>query len=304
MSEPRTTVGDVLADATRRLRASEPATARLDAELLLGHVLGRDRAWLLGHPESSVSAPQMVELVDLVDRRAAGEPVAYLRGYREWLGLRVRTDRRALIPRPETELLAESAIAEVAHRLAADPGGAPIVVWEVATGSGAVALALALRFRVALRLERVRLAASDHAPEALELAAENLAAHRVGGLVTLACTDLLDGAGDLLPRPDIVIANLPYVPTAVVDAASGSLAHEPRMALDGGPDGLRIVHRLMAEVPAATRSGATVLLEIGSGQAETVRGIAPAGASVDVVPDLAGIGRVMRLGMPVQAPAP
>lgn len=304
MEEPRTTVGEVLADATRRLRTSEPATARLDAELLLGHVLGRDRAWLLGHPESSVSASQMVDLVDLVERRAAGVPVAYLRGFKEWLGLRVRTDARALIPRPETELLAEGAIAEIARRLVADPGGAPIIVWEVATGSGAIALALAVRFRVALRLERVRLAASDDSPDALELAAENLAAQRVSGLVTLACTDLLGGAGDLLPRPDIVIANLPYVPTAVVDAASGSLAHEPRAALDGGPDGLRLLDRLLAEVPAATRPGATVLLEIGSGQADAVRGIVPAGASVEVLPDLAGVGRVVRLGMPVQAAAP
>ncbi|HET7685705.1 MAG TPA: HemK/PrmC family methyltransferase [Candidatus Limnocylindria bacterium] len=298
MTAQRTTVAAVIADVTRRLREVEPDTSRLDAELLLGHLMGRERAWLLGHGDDPVAPELLVDLAGLVERRAAGEPIAYLRGFKEWFGLRVRTDRRALIPRPETELLAESAIAEIAGRLAADPGGHPIHAWEVATGSGAVSLALALRFRVALRLERVRLAASDLSSEALELAAENLAAHRVGGLVTLACTDLLDGAGELLPTPDVVIANLPYVASAEVATARGSLVHEPRAALDGGSDGLDLVRRLLAAAPAAVAPRGTLLLEVGAGQDAVVRDHAPPGASVTVLPDLAGVGRVVRLDLP------
>jgi release factor glutamine methyltransferase len=298
MTVTTTTVGEVLLDATRRLRGAASATARLDAELLLGHVLGRDRAWLLGHADAGVEPQYLVELAALVDRRAVGEPIAYLRGFKEWLGLRVRTDARALIPRPETELLAEAAIAEIAARMGDEPAGPPIAVWEVATGSGAVTLALALRFRVALRLERVRLVASDLSPEALELTAENLAAHRVGGLVTLACTDLLDGAGELVPRPDVLITNLPYVPSHEVATAGGSLAHEPAAALDGGADGLDLVRRLLAAAAEATRPGATVLLEIGAGQAGDVEAAAPRGASVATMPDLAGIERVVRIELP------
>jgi release factor glutamine methyltransferase len=298
MTVTTTTVGEVLLDATRRLREASSATARLDAELLLGHVLGRDRAWLLGHADGGVEPGHLVELAALIERRSLGEPIAYLRGFKEWFGLRVRTDARALIPRPETELLAEAAIAEIAARMGDEPAGPPIAVWEVATGSGAVSLALALRFRVALRLERVRLVASDLSPEALELTAENLAAHRVGGLVTLACTDLLDGAGDLLPRPDVLVANLPYVPTAEVTAAGGSLAHEPASALDGGADGLDLLRRLLGAATEATRPGATLLLEIGAGQAGDVEAAAPRGASVTTMPDLAGIERVVRIELP------
>ncbi len=297
MSTSGTSIGEVIADATRRLRTADADTARLDAELLLGHVLGRDRAWLLGHGEAPVEPESLVLLADLVERRAAGEPVAYLRGFKEWFGLHVRTDPRALIPRPETELLAEVAITEIARRLGADPGGPPVVVWEVGTGSGAVALAIALRFRVALRLERVRLAASDLSTDALELAAENLAAHRVSGLVTMACTDLLDGAGELIPRPDVLIANLPYLASAEVATARGSIAHEPARALDGGPDGLDLIRRLLRAAPAVLRPSATVLLEIGERQGDMVRGHVPHGASVELLPDLAGVGRVVRIDM-------
>lgn len=293
------TVGGVLADATARLRAASSApTARLDAELLLGHLVGRDRAWLVSHRDDPVAAEHVVALAGLIERRVGGEPVAYLRGFKEWFGLRIATDARALIPRPETELLAEAAIEEIAGRLAGGAEGPPIVVWEVATGSGAVTLAIALRFRVALRLERVRLAASDLSPEALELAAENLAAHRVAGLVTLACTDLLDGAGDLLPTPDVVIGNLPYVASEEVDARFGRDPHEPRRALDGGPDGLDLLRRLLRDAPRSTRPGATLLLELGAGQAAAIRAMAPPGAAVEVREDLAGVERVVRIGLP------
>lgn len=279
--------------ATHRLREAGSATPRLDAEVLLAHASGGDRSWLLAHPEAEVASDGFEALLE---RRLAGEPIAYLRGFKEWRSLRIRTDARALIPRPETELLFELAVEQIRHRMARDD--APIVAWEPATGSGAVTLALALRFREALALGRLRLIASDISADALELAAENLQAHGVQGLVDLACTDLLEPAGDSLPRPDVVIANLPYVPTDEALAPERGLGHEPRVAIDGGPDGLVVLRRLLDMLPSRAAEGATVLLEIGIGQASAVGGLAPAGASVSVERDLAGIERVVLVQLP------
>ena len=285
-------VRDVLARATATLRDGGSPTPRLDAEVLLAHVLGTDRAWLLAHPEASVES---VDFDDLVDRRANGEPIAYLRGFKEWRSLRIRTDARALIPRPETELLLEGAVSEISARMAWDD--APIVAWEPATGTGAVAVALALRYREAIALGRLRLLASDLSSDALELAAENLQAHGVAPLVDLACADLLEAAGTSLPRPDVVVANLPYVPSDEATAPWRGLGHEPLIALDGGPDGLAIFRRLFAMVPDRVAPGGTLLLEIGAGQAEVLRALAPADASVTVEQDLTGMERVVRIGL-------
>ena len=284
-------IGEAIAHGTDLLRQGSEGTPRLDAEVLLAHIVGRDRPWLLAHPEAPLEDRAGFDA--LLARRAAGEPIAYIRGFKEWHSLRIRTDARALIPRPETELLAEAATSEIAARLVRDD--ASVVAWEVATGSGAVALAVALRFRQALSLRRLQLIASDVSPDALELAAENLGAHGVEGLVDLACADLLEPAGRSLPVPDVVIANLPYVSTDEVDARRGSLGHEPRIALDGGPDGLDLLRRLMAEVPTRAAAGATILLELGVDQVDAIRAIVPAGASVTVVPDLAGLDRVVRI---------
>jgi release factor glutamine methyltransferase len=285
--------GEAVVWGTSQLRSTGSDTARLDAELLLAHVLGRDRAWLLAHPEASVDDTSAYEA--LISRRASGEPVAYLRGFKEWHGLRLRTDARALIPRPETELLADATIDEIAGRLGRDD--APVVAWEVATGSGAVAVAIALRFRHAIALGRLRLIASDTSPDALELAAENLAAHGVERLVDLACADLLEPAGTSLPRPDVVAANLPYVSSAEVESRVGSLGFEPRIALDGGPDGLALLRPFLASIPRAAAPGATAFLELGVDQADIIAGMA-GDASVTVVPDLAGIDRVVRVQLP------
>jgi release factor glutamine methyltransferase len=259
-------VGELLARATATLRDGGSSTARLDAEVLLAHVAGRDRSWLLAHPEAEL-APEPFDA--LLDRRLRGEPIAYLRGFKEWRSLRIRTDARALIPRPETELLYELAVDEIRSRMARDD--APIGAWEPATGSGAVTLALALRFREALTLGRLRLIASDLSADALELAAENLETHGVHSLVDLACVDLLEPAGRLLPRPDVVIANLPYVPTDEALAPERGLGHEPRIAIDGGPDGLAILRRLFESLPGRVADGGTLLLEVGIGQADAAR---------------------------------
>jgi release factor glutamine methyltransferase len=287
------TVGDLLAGATAALRESGSPTPRLDAEVLLAHASGCDRSWLLAHPEAAVGDAPFEELLT---RRLAGEPIAYLRGYKEWRSLRIRTDARALIPRPETELLFELAVDEIRTRMARDDE--PIVAWEPATGSGAVTLGLALRFREAIALGRLRLIASDISADALELAAENLQSHGVQALVDLACADLLEAAGASLPRPDVVIANLPYVPTDEALAPERGLGHEPRVAIDGGPDGLEILRRLLESAGERVAPGGTLLLEIGIGQAEAVGALAPSGATTSVERDLAGIERVVSIQLP------
>jgi release factor glutamine methyltransferase len=291
-----TTVGEAVARTQLQLRASGSPSPRLDAEVLAAHVIGRDRAWLLAHPETPMTERWSDDLRAAAERRSTGEPIAYIRGFKEWLSLRVRTDARALVPRPETEVLAQAAIAEVEARLAAS--GVPVVAWEVATGSGAVAVALALRFRRALESGDLTLIATDESEQALALAAENFADHAVGSVVTVARADLLASAGASLPRPDVVVANLPYLSTEEVDAAAGSLAHEPRIALEAGSDGLALLRRLFDELPTRAAPGATVLLEVAMAQAEAVIGLAPPRATTSSLPDLAGVPRVVIVRLP------
>lgn len=282
---------------TQLLRAAGSPSPRLDAELLVSHAFGRDRAWLLAHPEAVLPQADADELRRWFGRRADGEPIAYIRGFKEWLSLRILTDRRALIPRPETELLAEAAIAEIAARLVADD--AQIAAWEVGTGSGALAVALAVRFRTSLALGRLRLGATDISAEALELAAENLATHGVPGLVSLGCGDLLDPP--VLPapqQPDVLIANLPYLTSVEVASGGGSLRFEPRLALDGGADGLDLIRRLLALLSQRMAPGGVALLEIGQGQLPPVRDQVarlPLAWRVTALKDLAGLERVVRI---------
>jgi release factor glutamine methyltransferase len=287
----------LLVGVTDALRMAGSPSPRLDAELLVSHAFGRDRSWLHAHPEEVLGGREGQQLRAWVERRAGGEPIAYVRGFKEWFSLRIATDRRALIPRPETELLAEAAIEEIAARLVHDD--APIAAWELATGCGAVAVALASRFRTSLALGRLRLGATDISAEALELAAENLAAHGVGGLVSLGCGDLLDPP--VLPapqQPDVIIANLPYLTSAEVQAGTGSLLFEPHLALDGGADGLDVVRRLLAALPDRLAPGGAALLEIGHGQVDVLRDVVaqlPIQTRVTALHDLAGIERVVRI---------
>jgi release factor glutamine methyltransferase len=286
----------VLAIATERLRAAGSPSPRLDAEILVARGLERDRAWLLAHLEAPLPPDAHVAVLGWVERRALGEPIAYIRGFKEWYGMRLSTDRRALIPRPETELLVDEAGRDVAARLARDDRR--IVVRDVGTGSGAVAVALAARFRAALVLGRVRLLATDISADAVELASENLAAHGLDHLVVAAVADLLGPVGSDVDAPDVVIANLPYLRTAEVASGEGSLAWEPREALDGGPDGLAVIRALVGALPGSLASGGSVFLEIGQDQVEGIQAATTtlAGSwSVETVRDLGGHERIVRL---------
>ncbi len=295
---PASTVADELRLGVDRLRAAGSETARLDAELLLAWALGVDRTTILAHPEAAVAGEALATYRAALDRRAAGEPVAYIRGLKEFFGLAFAVDRRALIPRPETERLVELALAELDRRLVAAPrpvGSPRIRVVDVGTGAGPIVVALAVTLRRRGMLGEVELWATEVDPGALELARENAVAHAVADAVTFVLADLFP---DAAAPWDLVCANLPYVRSAAVDELPIAASFEPRAALDGGPDGLVVIRRLVARLPAALAPGGVALLEIGADQATEAASLAGAalpGWVWQIEPDLAGLPRVLRL---------
>ena len=234
----------------------------------------------------------------LVVRREQGEPVAYLRGFREFHGLAISTDDRALIPRPETELLVDAAIDAVSVRLTAVPrdvGSPPLRVADVGTGSGAIAVAFPAALRRHKMAEQVLADAVDVSGEALQLARENAASHAVADRMTFTVGDLLPERA--MPPYAVICANLPYVATGDLAGLARDLAFEPRAALDGGPDGMGVIRRLLDLLPGALAADGVALLEIGADQGEgIVRETAARlpGWRCDVVADLAGLPRLAR----------
>jgi release factor glutamine methyltransferase len=309
------TIGELLAAAVDRLRTSGSESARLDAELLLAHALGVERTTVLAHPESAVGAEAAARFLAFVDRRAAGEPVAYVRGLKEFHGVAFAVDARALIPRPETEVLVDLALGAIAVRLGRaprPPGTPPLAVADVGTGSGAVAVALAVALRRRAMLGEVEIVASDASGDAADLARENAVAQAVADRVAVATADLLPVAGrqaGLLVVParfDVVCANLPYIPSAVVPELPIAASFEPRAALDGGLDGLDVIRRLLAVLPERVAPDGIALLEIGDGQGPALRAAASGqlpGWSVGIETDLAGTPRVAVLEPPATAAA-
>jgi release factor glutamine methyltransferase len=272
-------VGELLNSGTARLRAAGSESARLDAELLLGWAIGADRTALIAHSDAPVGAGAAATYEGGLVRREAGEPVAYIRGLKEFYGLAFSVDSRGLIPRPETELLVAEAEAEVAWRLisAPRPAGTPkLRVVDVGTGSGAIAIALAATLRKRRMMPEVSILALDISADAICLSRENAVAHGVADEIEFAESDLLPGAAADSPVGpagagfDLILANLPYIPSAVVDRLPVAASFEPRAALDGGPDGLAVVRRLLAVLPDALAPTGTALLEIGFDQGPAI----------------------------------
>lgn len=270
------TIGELLMSGTARLRASGSESPRLDTELLLGWTIGAERTALIAHPESVVGADAAAAFEAGLARREAGEPIAYIRGFKEFHGLAFAVDPRVLIPRPETELLVLEAEKDVAWRLtsAPRPAGTPKVrVIDVGTGSGAIAVALATLLQKRRMLAEVDILAVDYSEEALELARENAVGHAVADAITFARADLLPA--DSAPF-DLILANLPYIPAGDIEGLPVAASFEPRLALDGGPDGLDVVRRLLAAMPEALRPGGSALLEIGYNQGPAVEAVVAA----------------------------
>jgi release factor glutamine methyltransferase len=298
------TLREVLEPAVERLRASASDSARLDAELLLGHALGMERTGILAHPEAAVGEGQRERFAALLERRVAGEPVAYIRGVKEFYGLALGVDARALIPRPETETLVELGLAHIRGALTAAPraaGARPFRVLDVGTGSGAVVVALARTLGRAGYAGTVRFTASDRSEGALSLALENAVAHGVADLIDFRVADLLAPAVEVDGPIDLVVGNLPYVPTADLPRLPVAASFEPREALDGGPDGLEVVRGLLAGLPPVLAASGAALLEIGADQADAALAAAAEllpGWPARLYPDLSGEPRVLSVTRP------
>lgn len=290
------TVQELLDIGIARLRESGSESARLDVELLLAHALETDRTGILAHTDAQVGDGVVARYQAALDRRATGEPVAYIRGFKEFHGLAFAVDERALIPRPETERLVELAELEVVRRLvgAPRPPGAPrIRVIDVGVGSGAVAVTLAVQLRRRGMADEVDISATDVADGALQLAKENAVAHAVADRITFLTSDLLPGFDT--SRWDIVAANLPYVRTEAIPNLPVAASFEPVDALDGGADGLQVIGRLLDQLPTALAHDGVALLEIGGDQGQAALDLVGErlpGWVCDLEPDLGGLPRV------------
>ena len=287
MNDDLGSIRAALAWATVRLRAAS-ATPRLDAELLLAHVLGWSRARVLAEGHLSLGDAQQSAFRDLVARRAMLEPVAYIVGHKEFYGLDFVVNHHVLVPRPETELLIDLALQRVQQlRRSAGRFGAGdrLRIVDVGTGSGCIAVALAVH------LPEAQVEAVDSSREALEVARQNVARHGVAQRVRLAEGDLLVG---VRTPADMIVSNPPY--TVLSEISEDVRRHEPRIALDGGPDGLAAYRRLLEQAPAKLRRDGAILLEIGATQGAVVRELARTHfphAQIAVYPDLAGLDRVV-----------
>ena len=279
------TIGAALRAAYAALGAVSDSP-QLDARVLLEHVLQRDRAVLLAFPERILDQGDLARFEALVERAARGEPIPYLTGRRAFFRHEFRVTPDVLIPRPETEHLVEAALAWVQAR---SPRGEGLTLVDVGTGSGAIAISLAAT------LPGAGVVALDISPAALDVAQRNAEAIGTPN-VSFVCSDLLAG----LPpgvQPDLLAANLPYIPTVEL-AGLDVVKYEPVQALDGGPDGLDLIRRLLAQTVPVLAARACVLLEIGAGQGEAVaalcREVFP-GAAVRVIDDYAGHDRVVEV---------
>ncbi len=236
-------VGPAVNAATQRLEEAHIDTARLDAQVLLAHVLGVGRSWLFAHYEHILTPDQAEDYMDLVVRRVAHEPVAYLVNHKEFYGIDLYVDPRVLIPRPETERLVDQVLSEATIRDASH-----LIVADVGAGSGAISLA------VAANAPNTHLYALDISADALTVARKNVARHNLADRITLMRSDLLDA---LPERADIVVANLPYVTSDDYAALEPDVRnYEPPGALVGGPLGLDAITRLLSQLSHHLASGA------------------------------------------------
>jgi release factor glutamine methyltransferase len=274
------TLKQALSRARDILTENSIEDAPLECELLLRYALGISRPQLYLDLDQELSPKQDAVFWQLIKRRLDDEPTAYITGHREFYGLDFYVDSRVLIPRPESELLVETALALAQNR--------PLsTIAEIGTGSGAIAISLAIN------LPQVKIYATDISAAALEVALINCQRHEVVDRVHLLHGNMLDP----VPEPvDLIIANLPYVKKT--DLAR--MRFEPALALDGGRDGMVKIRQLCQQASDKLCPGGLLLLEVGQGQASAVtnflNALFPSG-EIKVTPDLSGIDRVVSLSL-------
>ena len=279
----RWTVLEVIRWTVARFTERGLETPRLDAELLVAHALGLPRVQLYVQFDRPLLPAELGDIRALIKRRQGGESVAYLLGKKEFWGLELVVDARVLVPRPDTETLVEEARVRL-DEAAREPASERIA--DVGTGSGAIALTLA-KLRPAAAVF-----AADVSPDALAVARAN--AERLALAVTFVEGDLTAPLAEHAPFA-LIVANLPYIPTGDLASLSPEVRAEPALALDGGPDGLALVRRLVAAAPGLLAAGGALALEIGAGQAAATADLLQAAGLADVRArrDLAGVERVV-----------
>ena len=245
----------------RTLEACHIPDARLEAEVMLMNVMRMQRHDLFSQQETEVSPQQEQALAGIMERRLKREPLAYILQYREFYGVNLLVNPDVLIPRPETECMVEHALFMALMGMETPD----LVVADVGTGTGAIAVNLALH------LPAARIYAMDNADPVLDVAAYNIRAHNVADRITLAKGDLLEP----LPEPvDLILANLPYIPTDRIPDLQPEVRWEPAAALDGGPDGLDLIRRLLAQAPQRLKEHGIILLELDPEQVPAVTELA------------------------------
>ena len=287
-----------LQSVSQTLRRARIADASVEAELLAGHVLGMSKTQLYTEPERSLTSAETEHLRHLVRRRLDHEPTAYILGQCEFYGIDFYIDGRALIPRPETELLVEEAVG-LARRICHQ--WQQIAIADIGTGCGAIAVGLALA------LPRAKIYATDISPLALQVAAVNCRRHGVDERVELLLGNLLEPLPEAV---DMVVANLPYVKDCEFKELSPEIrGHEPAMALAGGIYGLDRIREMLEQLQQKWDTPYTgrprcFLLEIGLGQGEVVTSLIDSHfpqASIELVSDLSGIERAVKVVLDVRA---
>ena len=273
----------VIQDTHKKLEEVGIPDARLEAEVLVMSVMRMPRQSLFGEQETEVTGQQQGALDELLERRYQREPLAYILGQREFYGITVVLTPAVLIPRPETEGLVEHALFMAMMGMESRD----LIIADVGTGSGAIAINLAIH------LPGGKIFAVDVEDAVLDVAAYNIRAHGVGDRVTLAIGDLLDA----VPEPvDLVVANLPYIPTDRIPTLQPEVQQEPVLALDGGSDGLDLIRRLLVQAEDKLKDHGIMLLEMDPEQIPVVAKLAleyfPKGTT-SVEKDLAGMDRIL-----------
>ncbi|MCI0789047.1 MAG: peptide chain release factor N(5)-glutamine methyltransferase [Chloroflexi bacterium] len=275
----------VIQDTHQKLEAAGIPDARLEAEVLVMNVMRMPRQSIFSAQETEVSGQQQTALDAFLERRLDREPLAYILGQREFYGINVILTPAVLIPRPETEGLVEHALFMAMMGMEFTE----LIIADVGTGSGAIAVNLAIH------LPAAKIYAVDVDDAVLDVAAYNVRAHGVADRVSLAIGDLLDA----VPEPvDLIVANLPYIPTERIPTLQPEVQQEPVLALDGGADGLDLVRRLLTQADSKLKDHGIILLELDPEQVPVVQKLAlehfPEG-STSVEKDLAGMDRILAI---------
>jgi release factor glutamine methyltransferase len=275
------TIQDIL-NSTSKFNAGFSESSYLDNQVLLAHVLQKNRAWLLAYPEYKLTSIQKTHFANLYSQYVNGKPLPYLIGTWEFYGLSFVVDEHVLIPRPETELLVEEAISFISSSTEHK------TICEVGIGSGCISIS------IAKTAKNVSIQATDISPEALKVSKTNINAHQLEKTISISKNDLLD---NITGPFDLIIGNLPYIPSAEVIKLA-VFEKEPTLALDGGEDGFEIIARLLQQATQKLSPRGLILLELDASHREialkTAKEFFPT-AKIKVQADLTGRDRLLHI---------